>query len=130
MPFPRTLARINRRVTNPVARRFAGRLPPFAIMEHRGRRSGATHRTPVMAFRSSADDGFVVALTYGPEADWVRNVLAEGGCAMEYGRRRIVLVDPTVVPRGSPGPVTLPRPVRLALRLLRVADELRLRRAA
>ena len=128
MPLPTTLARINRRLTNPVARLVAGRVPPLAIVEHRGRRSGTTYRTPVMVFRSRDGDGFVVALTYGPEADWVRNVLAEGSCAMEYGRRRIALTDPHLT-HGDPGVASLPRVVRLALRTLRVSDVLSLRRA-
>lgn len=126
MPFPTTLARINRRVTNPVARQFAGRVPPLAIIEHRGRRSGTAHRTPVMAFRDG--DGFVIALSYGSEADWVRNVLAAGGCAMEYRRRHLTLTDPQVT-HDITGTTALPVPVRLALRALRVSDALTLRRA-
>ena len=125
MPFPRPLARINRRVTNPVARLVAGRLPPLAIVEHRGRRSGAAYRTPVMAFRDG--DRFAVALTYGPDADWVRNVLAEGGCTLEHGRRRLPLTAPHLL-HGETGRERLPLPVRLALRLLRVDDYLYLRR--
>lgn len=27
--------------------------------------------------------GLVIALTYGPRTDWVRNVLAAGGCTVE-----------------------------------------------
>lgn len=126
MPFPRTLARFNRRVTNRVARRVAGRVPPLAILEHRGRLSGTTYRTPVMAF--PAGDGVVIALTYGPETDWVRNVLAAGGCEMEQGGRRVRLTDPRLT-HGDPDP-SLPAPVRLALRLLRVRDGMRLGRAS
>lgn len=81
MPFSKTLARINRRITNPITRPFAGRLPPFAIVEHRGRRSGKRYRTPVFAFPVA--EGWVVALTYGAQADWVENVLAAGGCRLK-----------------------------------------------
>ncbi len=28
--------------------------------------------------------GFVVELTYGPEVDWYRNVLAAGGCTLVW----------------------------------------------
>ena len=87
MPFPMTLARFNRRVTNRVARRVAGRISPLANLEHRGRTSGTTYRTPVVVFREG-EDGFVIALTYGPGADWVRNVLASDGCTIESGGRR------------------------------------------
>ena len=126
MPFPRTLARINRRITNRVARLVAGRVPPLAIVEHRGRHSGAAYRTPVMVFRSSGGDGFVVALTYGPQADWVRNVLADSGCSLEHGGRRIALTEPRLL-HGDEGLASLPGPVRLALRFIRVTDVLSLR---
>ncbi|MEA2525641.1 MAG: hypothetical protein QOF73_2868 [Thermomicrobiales bacterium] len=127
MPFPRSLARINRRITNPVARRFAGRVPPFAIVVHTGRRSGREYRTPVMAFRSP--EGFVVALTYGPDADWVRNVLAAGGCSLEYCERRVTLTEPRLTGMSEVERL-LPRLVRLVLRLLRVDDFLLVRRTA
>jgi len=125
MPFPMTLARFNRRVTNRFARRFAGRLPPLANLEHRGRRSGTIYRTPVVVFRDG-DNGFVIALTYGPNTDWVRNVLASGGCTIESGGRPIVLTDPSLR-SGTPEP-PIPAPIRLALRLLRVSNYLHLRR--
>ena len=41
------LARFNKVVTNPIQRRYAGRIPPFAIVEHVGRKSGRQYRTPV-----------------------------------------------------------------------------------
>ena len=31
--------------------------------------------------------GYVIALTYGPDADWVKNVLAAGGCELEVNCR-------------------------------------------
>jgi hypothetical protein len=43
------------------------------------------HHTLVKPFRSP--DGFVIALTYGPDRDWVRNVLAAGGCTIEWRGR-------------------------------------------
>jgi deazaflavin-dependent oxidoreductase (nitroreductase family) len=126
MPLPTVVARFSRDVINPITRHFAGRVPPFAIVEHRGRKSGARYRTPMMAF--PREGGFVLALTYGPETDWVRNVQAAGGCTLEYGRRRIDLTDPELR-RGAAGSAALPAPVRFILRLLRVDDFLWLRRA-
>ncbi len=92
MPLPKSVAKLNRRLTNPVARRFAGRVPPLAIVEHTGRRSGATYRTPVMAF--PAGGGFAIVLTYGPDVDWVKNVLAERRAILEYGGKRLALGNP------------------------------------
>lgn len=82
MPLPAWLARFNRMVSNPVLGPAAARLPYCGVIVHRGRRSGRLYRTPVNAF--PVDEGFVVALTYGRETDWVRNVLAAGGCEMVH----------------------------------------------
>jgi len=122
-----SLARFNRRVTNRVARRFAGRIPPLANLEHEGRRSGTVYRTPVVVFRDG-DAGFVIALTYGPDTDWVRNVLAAGSCTIETAGRRMRLTDPRLTSSALP-PSAIPAPIRLILRLLRVSNYLHLRRS-
>lgn len=77
MPLPAWLARANRRVTNPVLGRISDRVPPLATVHHVGRRSGRPYSTPIMAFRQPS--GFLVALTYGPRVQWLRNVEAAGG---------------------------------------------------
>ena len=92
MPLSRRVARFNKRVTNRLLRPLAERAPGFAIVVHTGRRSGATYETPINAFR--APGGYRVALTYGPGADWVRNVLAAGGCALRVRGRRVACRDP------------------------------------
>jgi deazaflavin-dependent oxidoreductase (nitroreductase family) len=116
VPLPAALARFNRRVTNPLLmRRPAGLGPPgYAVMIHRGRISGREYRTPISAFRRPG--GYVVALTYGPRADWVRNVLAAGECRLERRGRRVRLVNPRVV--RDPARRLVPQPVRLVLRLV------------
>jgi deazaflavin-dependent oxidoreductase (nitroreductase family) len=118
------LARFNRRLFNPVVRTFAGRRgSPVAIVVHRGRRSGRRYRTPVLAF--PLDDGYVIALFYGADRDWVRNVLAAGSCTLERGGRRVELTAPRMLD-ASDGMALVPAPMRPALRLLRVARILRL----
>jgi deazaflavin-dependent oxidoreductase (nitroreductase family) len=82
MQLPRSLARFNRRVTNHVFAPLAGRIPPWAVVEHMGRRSRRRYRTVLMAFPRGQD--MVIALTYGPSADWVRNVLSAGGCRIKW----------------------------------------------
>ena len=74
--FPRALAGFNRRVTNTVQSHWAGRLPPWAIIEHVGRRSGNTYRTPVLA--ATHKGRIYIAILYGEESDWVRNLMAGG----------------------------------------------------
>jgi len=77
----RWLAAFNLAVTNRISSRFAPRLPGFGIVTHVGRKSGRVYRTPVNVFR--APNGFLIALTYGRESEWVKNVLAAGGCELE-----------------------------------------------
>lgn len=119
----RRMVRFNRLVTNRLTSPFAGWLPGFGIVLHTGRRSGRTYRTPVNVFRVS--DGFVVALTYGPDAQWVRNVLAAGGCRLITRGREHHLRDPEIV--HDERRRFVPRPLRVILRLVRVTDFLRLR---
>jgi deazaflavin-dependent oxidoreductase (nitroreductase family) len=110
----------------PIFRHVAGRLPWFAIVTHVGRRSGRVYRTPVNLFR--ADDRYVIALTYGSDSQWVRNVLAAGDCEVETRRERIHLAEPEIV--HDPQRVLVPTPVRRILRLVNVSDVMVLRRSA
>lgn len=126
MPAPRWLARANRHITNPLLGPLALRLPLFGVIEHRGRRSGRLYRTPVNVF--AMPGGYLLALTYGAESDWVKNVLAEGGCHLESRGRRHRLMAPRLV--HDEGRRGVPAPVRLPLRLLRVSDFLLLSEAA
>lgn len=119
MPLPKTLARFNRRATNPLFRRFAGWLPPFAIVEHRGRRSGRPYETPICAFKRP--EGWIIALTYGAEVDWVENVMAAGGCRLKARGKRYALARPRVV-RGAAWRRVLPPVVRTILALNGVAQ--------
>lgn len=123
MPLPRALARVNRRVVNPVVRSFAGRLPGFAIVVHRGRVTGRRYRTPVNAFRDPAG-GYVIAVTYGPDSQWVRNVLAQGGCILEVRGGRVEMGNARVV--REPARRSVPAVVRRVLRAIDVDLFLRL----
>ncbi len=94
------LARFNRWGPNRLVRTFAGRpRSPVAIVVHRGRTSGRSYRTPVIAFRRA--DGYVISLPYGADRDWVRNVLAAGSCTVERGGRRVELTDPACSPAAT-----------------------------
>ena len=122
MPIPRTVARVNRVVTNRIIGPFAGHVPGFGVIVHRGRRSGREYRTPVNVF--GARDGYLVALTYGPDSDWVKNVIATGGCVLEARGRQVSLIDPRIVHDESRRGV--PSVVRGVLGLLAVTDFLHL----
>lgn len=118
MPAPRWLARANRVGFNHVVRLIAPRLPGFGIVVHQGRRSGRSYRTPVNVFRR--EGGFLIALTYGSDSDWVKNVIANGGCELETRGRRYTLTAPQVYrdERRS----NVPSPVRAALRAIQVNE--------
>ncbi|HEX6337618.1 MAG TPA: nitroreductase family deazaflavin-dependent oxidoreductase [Jiangellaceae bacterium] len=118
MPAPRWLARANRVGLNRILRLIAPWAPGFGVVIHRGRRSGRTYRTPVNVFRRKA--GFVIALTYGRDSDWVKNVLAAGGCELQTRRRRHELASPRLYRDESRR--DMPAPVRLALGAIRVYD--------
>ena len=94
MPLSKRVAHFNRRVTNRFTLHFAWWLPGFAIVTHVGRSSGRLYRTPVNVFRG--DGRYVFALTYGRDSDWVRNVLAAGGCEIETRRQSVALTEPEV----------------------------------
>ena len=81
MPIPSVIAVFNKYVTNRFILLFAGRLPPLAVVNHRGRNSGRRYRTPIMAFPT--ETGFVFALTYGRNVDWVKNLMASDGGSLE-----------------------------------------------
>lgn len=124
MVVSRRVARFNRVATNRVVRLFAGRVPGFGLVGHRGRRSGHAYRTPVNVF--PAGEGYAIALIYGAGSDWVRNVTAAGGCDLTVRGRRVDLVAPRVVHDESRASV--PAPVRPVLRMLGVSDFLLLTR--
>jgi len=122
MPIPKAVARWNKVGLNRLTKRIAPWMPGFGVVVHRGRRSGRLYRTPVNVFRTQ--DGFLFALTYGADTDWVRNVLAEGGCELQTRGRTVALVSPRVVHDESRHGI---RPVeRQILRFIHVADFLAL----
>jgi deazaflavin-dependent oxidoreductase (nitroreductase family) len=96
--FSRRLAAFNRVVTNPIQGTYAWLLPPWAVLIHTGRRTGRRYRTPVVALRRG--DELWVHAFYGPESDWVRNLLAAGGGQVVRGGRTYSLSEV----RLEPGP--------------------------
>src|SRR5215469_12500949 len=114
----RWLARINIAFTNRITGLFAGWLPGFGILTHVGRKSGKVYRTPVNVFR--APNGFVIALTYSSQSEWVKNVLAAGSCELKTRRTKYQLSAPKVV--RDPSRRQFPIPVRIVLMIVG-ADE-------
>jgi deazaflavin-dependent oxidoreductase (nitroreductase family) len=89
MQLPQWLARFNRHVTNPIQRLWAGWIPLHGILEHAGRRSGKSYRTPLVVFTADVggQPGIAILLTYGPNRDWLKNITAAGSGRMQrYGK--------------------------------------------
>jgi deazaflavin-dependent oxidoreductase (nitroreductase family) len=103
-------------------RLIAGRLPPFAIVSHRGRVTGREYSTPVWAFGTR--DGLVLALLYGAASDWVRNVLVAGRAEVRRSSTVHQYEQPRLV--GEEGMQQIPTFFRFMIRLCRTRHFLRL----
>jgi deazaflavin-dependent oxidoreductase (nitroreductase family) len=125
MPIPRIVGQWNKAGLNRVTKHIAPWTPGFGVVIHSGRRSGREYQTPVNVF--ATEDGYVLALTYGPDTDWVKNVLAAGGCELRTRGRAIRLVSPRLFHDEARRAI---RPLeRQVLRVLGVADFLSLKTA-
>ena len=122
MPIPKVVGQWNKAGLNHLTRHIAPWMPGLGVIVHRGRHSGRRYETPVMVF--STGNGYVIALTYGPETDWVKNVLAAGSCELSTRGQTITLGSPHLFHDQSRSSI---RPLeRQVLRLLNVADFLSL----
>jgi deazaflavin-dependent oxidoreductase (nitroreductase family) len=120
------VARFNRAVTNKVAIHVAGWAPGLGIVIHVGRRTHAVYRTPVNVFRTK--DGFRFALTYGPNAEWVRNARDHGAVRLITRGKEYELTEPELVT--DPHRQHVPAVGRAIMRFMRVSQFLDFRRAA
>ncbi|WP_040796830.1 hypothetical protein [Nocardia higoensis] len=121
MVLPHSLATFNRRVTNRVAGPLASKVRPLAVVVHKGRHSGRAYETPVLAFA----DGPVhrIALTYGRDVDWLKNILAAGEFELKLKNHAVRLTDPVVI--DDPSVAWAPVGVRQALKTIGARSYLR-----
>lgn len=101
---------------NPLTRRIAqSSFGPFSIVRHVGRRSGKQYETPIIV--APTEGGFVIELTYGPDVDWYKNVLAAGGCTLLWHGKSYTInkVEPLAADVGK---AAYPLPARFILTLL------------
>ncbi|WP_448808876.1 nitroreductase family deazaflavin-dependent oxidoreductase [Agromyces bauzanensis] len=85
--------------TAPVARALAGRrwVPLWALIRHRGRRSGAAYETPIAVVPTTDASVVMIGLPWGVTTNWARNVMAAGGASLRWKGRDVELVHPRIV---------------------------------
>jgi len=118
------MRQVNKVALNRVTRSLFPWLPGLGVVVHRGRSAGKTYRTPANVFPRPGGR-FIVALIYSPDTDWVKNVLAAGGCELLTGGRQIELTAPRLFHDETRQEIRVLE--RLVLGLLGVYDFLELR---
>ena len=85
------------RASAPLMVRLArsGRIPLWAVVRHRGRRSGRVYATPI-AIRPMGD-GFVLPLPWGEGTDWCRNLRAAGGGVVVWQGAEYEVTRPEII---------------------------------
>ncbi len=119
MPMPRWVARLNRRVFNPLELRRGTR----PVLTHVGRVSGTIYHTPLDAH--PVDGGYLFFVVYGPESDWVRNVRAAGAAVLTVDGREVRLEAPRLLDREAAAS-QLAEGTKLPPAFARVTDFLRM----
>jgi deazaflavin-dependent oxidoreductase (nitroreductase family) len=93
------------KMLNPLIVKLAGRrhFRMAAQIRHAGRRSGRTYTTPVSARRSG--DTIVIALTFGNQSDWSRNVRSAGGGTIRIEGEDYNVTRPQIMNRQEAKPL-------------------------
>lgn len=124
-PVQDAVRRINRVTWNPRSMETAGQPgDPTSVVRHVGRTSGTAYETPVGAVKT--EEGFVISLSYGRNADWVKNVLAAGSAVIVNDGSTYRVDHPEVVPSTVGNPFFPPGDQR-SHRLFGIDDFLLLR---
>jgi deazaflavin-dependent oxidoreductase (nitroreductase family) len=93
MPISNQTRFFNKRFTNKLFLPTAGtRFSPYALLIHKGRKTGKLYMIPVVTARQGSR--FIFALAYGLDVDWYRNVTAAGGCELHWKGVEYLLSNP------------------------------------
>lgn len=87
------------RVTEPVARALAGRrwFPLWAIVHHRGRKSGTEFATPVAVVPTVDKSVILIGLPWGAKTNWARNVVAAERATLTWQGREQSASSPRII---------------------------------
>ncbi len=104
-PIVKIVMRPMTKMLNPLIVKLAGRrhFRMAAQIRHVGRRSGRTYTTPVSARRSG--DMVVIALTFGNQSDWSRNVRSAGGGTIRIEGQDYHVTHPQFISRRDAKPL-------------------------
>lgn len=132
-PIVRIVMRPMTKMLNPLIVRLAGRrnFHMAAQIRHVGRRSGRTYTTPVSARRSG--DLVLIALTFGNQSDWSRNVRSAGGGTIRIEGEDYDVTQPQFMSRQEANPLVraaFSRTERAGFRILGIKQVLILRLTA
>ena len=126
-PVLNAIRRFNRNVGNPRQMATAGSPGAYAsVIRHVGRTSGQEYETPIGAI--ATEEGFVVALPYGANADWLKNLLASGSANIVDEGSTYRVDQPEVVAMAEAIDDFPPKERRM-LRMFGVDKSLRVRRS-
>ena len=89
MKVQRVMAKFNRRVTNHMIGLLAPYLPWWAVLVHRGRKTGLLHQTvlEVILYDPTIQQSVVVS-AWGEDVDWYRNLRECPAIEIRTGRER------------------------------------------
>jgi deazaflavin-dependent oxidoreductase (nitroreductase family) len=126
-PVLNTVRKVGR-ATKPLVLSSAGTPGAYAsVVRHTGRTSGRTYETPIVA--QATDDGFVIALPYWTNTDWLKNVLASGSATIVDDGDAHEVDRPELADTAAVGHL-FPAQEQRTHRLFNVDDFLVVRRAA
>jgi deazaflavin-dependent oxidoreductase (nitroreductase family) len=103
------------RASAPLALAISGRrwFPLYAIVRHRGRKSGTEYATPVAVIPTAVSDVFLIGLPWGPKTNWARNVLAAGGAIVTWKGQDHRATQPRLVQPEAAAALAKPRFTRI-----------------
>ena len=98
-----------------MARAFAGRrwFPLWAVVHHRGRKSGTAYDTPVAVVPTISADVILIGLPWGPKTNWARNIVAAGRAPVTWRGRMQQTTAPRIIAAAEAAPLAKPffRPI-------------------
>jgi deazaflavin-dependent oxidoreductase (nitroreductase family) len=71
--------------------------PLWAVVHHRGRKSGKPYATPVAIIPARSDVTFLIGLPWGRSTNWAQNVLAAGGTTLTWKGRDVTATNPRLI---------------------------------